>query len=149
MSFKINFKSEHLRHQKYIEYEISSLQDYYELITDFITDKNISYENNDDIEFMDYLLYKGPISDIYISYLEFLLSQKIHASIIANYMNFQYRSYAPRIVNFIYLLLAEYELSIVNNIIDNMDSNIKTELCLKGYHFCKQIPCLKQYLVFS
>lgn len=158
MTFKPT--SSYKRHQKYFgAFCYSDITRYLSAISRYIKDKNISHLDEDDVEFLRYLLFDGPFGKIHISYYTGLHDRKrsrkhFSPSVrsLARYADFLSVLSPYFYTDFLHVLFKKADKSLVGAVYKHLSSDNKLVFIYYVQQYpdvIKQLPKIKLLTTFS
>lgn len=147
--------SELVRHQKYLPaFKVKSIQHYYDIMSRFIMDPEISYDNGDDMDLFINFVFDSDFGYVHNSYCKHLLStnSELTFTLVCNFLNYLYKDCELFVYDFFFTLAKDYNPTIVEKVFEQLQPHLKLKLLdtvCKFPEILKGSSRLKLYVVFS
>lgn len=153
----MKYNSDHQRHQMYLgAFNISNIEEYYITIAQFVTDPKLSCDNVDDLDLFISLIFDSKFKNTNTSYLRYFLSNsnkfKFSFEAVSKFLNFLHKDSELFSNDFFNTLMKDYPIEIIEQVFDNLSSNLKLKLLnvVSDYpKILEKSSRMKMYMVFS
>lgn len=155
ISYEFKPVSEHKRHQKYLHaFELATVDHYYEIISQFVVDPNISFNNSDDLDLFVNFVFDSKFQYIHTGYCRFIINNKSEFSLLAitKFLDFQKIYCELFVYDFFSTLIRDYDITVIEKIFKLLSPNLKLDfldVICKFPEVLKSSSQLNLYILFS